>query len=604
MAGWGLLSGVLSWRRASAVVAGLVLAFGGLGVATAAVTDRPTVPQVTVSYNGVELQNCWDTTSCPQIAVMGESVTVTLAATSPDVVRFQYGFVGGGVETVDGSTATLTLFPRQEGYNRLQVVSINSIGQPSEQLDFMFNVAPRPGPVGSWTFDDGSGTTAADGPGLTHPLTLSGGAAFDGKGRLNGAVALDGVNDVVQATDPVVDTSKSFSIAAWARPTSSTKNGVVAAITGTNSSAFGLYYDAASKRWVFARTSADVRTPTLYRAASKEAPINGAWTHLTGTYDVTTGNLQLFVNGRLQQTTTSPVAPAWKAAGPLTIGRGKYAAADTGYFAGSLDQIKLWQRPLVAEEVPALADPRTPDEPVSALAAHWPLDSATRGTDHVWRTAESIRGADLQLTGFGSTADQSGAFVNDPERGQVLEMTGKARESLSVGRPIVDGSSSFTVGVMVKIADPSKPMVIARQSTSTKDAWRLEYKPLDAFTAQWVFARSPADSSAEVVATYTTDLDSVSGWHLLLGTYDAAHPSVLQGSPAGAIKVTVDIRGGDGSLATYLSPTRFGTTTVIGAARTTAQPFNGRLDELRIYAGVLSQRKACTDYPDLQNCGS
>ncbi len=388
MAGWGLLSGVLSWRRASAVVVGLVLAFGGLGVATAAVTDRPTVPQVTVSYNGVELQNCWDTTSCPQIAVMGESVTVTLTATSPDVVRFQYGFVGGGVETVDGSTATLTLFPRQEGYNRLQVVSINSIGQPSEQLDFMFNVAPRPGPVGSWSFDDGSGTTAADGPGLTHPLTLSGGAAFDGKGRLNGAVALDGVNDVVQATDPVVDTSKSFSISAWARPTSSTKNGVVAAITGTNSSAFGLYYDAASKRWVFARTSADVRTPTLYRAASKEAPINGAWTHLTGTYDVTTGNLQLFVNGRLQQTATSPVAPAWKAAGPLTIGRGKYAAADTGYFAGSLDQIKLWQRPLVAEEVPALADPRTPDEPVSALAAHWPLDSATRGTDHVWRTAE------------------------------------------------------------------------------------------------------------------------------------------------------------------------------------------------------------------------
>jgi hypothetical protein len=60
MSGWGKLRGVLSWR-ATAVAVGLVLAFGGLNVGTAAADDPrvpPTPPQVTATYNGAELGNC------------------------------------------------------------------------------------------------------------------------------------------------------------------------------------------------------------------------------------------------------------------------------------------------------------------------------------------------------------------------------------------------------------------------------------------------------------------------------------------------------------------------------------------------------------------
>jgi hypothetical protein len=117
---------------------------------------------------------------------------------------------------------------------------------------------------------------------------VAGGASFDGKGRLLGSMALDGVDDYAQASDSVLDTSQSFTIAAWARPTSSTKLGVVAAVNGVNTSAVGLLYNPSTKRWVFGRTSADVANPVLYRASSTEAPVTGAWSHLLASYDAST----------------------------------------------------------------------------------------------------------------------------------------------------------------------------------------------------------------------------------------------------------------------------------------------------------------------------
>ncbi|WP_328521410.1 LamG domain-containing protein [Kribbella sp. NBC_00359] len=593
---------MVRWRRLKVLLAGLVVVVGIAGWAglPANAAEPPTAPTVTATYQGAQLANCLEQTVCPEIVVFDDPVTFTFTTSSPDVVRYRYGFIGEPAQEIDGSSITLDLRPPEEGWVRLDVQAINSDGQFSTTTAFLFNVAPAPGPVGSWAFDDGSGTTAADGSGNAHALALNGGAALDGKGRLDGSLALDGVDDYAQASDSVVDTSQSFTVSAWARPTSSTKLGVVAAADGTNSSAFGLGYDPSTKRWVFARTSADTRTPTLYRASSAEAPVNGAWSHLLASYDASAGELKLFVNGRLQQTTAFPIAKAWKATGQLTVGSGLYAGATGGSFAGSLDHVQVWQRVLRANEITALQDPRINDRVASGIAARWPLDSAVRGSDRVWRTPETVRGADLSVSGFGT--DQSKAFVDDPERGKVLELTGAARESVSLTRPVIDGSASFSVAVWVKIGDLSKPMVIARQGTTAQDAWRLSYQPLDQFTGQYRFARGHADGSTETVAVSTVDRDSLEGWHLLIGSYNRTGTGGF-GNPDGRIELTVDNRGSDGGQKAYSAPTRTGST-IVGAAATKGAGLIGRLDELRVYAGVLSQSKACTEFPELDGCGS
>lgn len=587
MQGWSL------FRRA-AVAAVLALGIGGMSGLTASAEDPPvppTPPTISVSYHGVPIANCLEQTVCPEVMALGESVEFTFTATSSDVVKQRYSFIGTFPVDVDGSTMTLTLAPPDDGWVRIQVQSINAIGQASTSSYFVFNVGPRPAAVGSWGFDDGTGTTAADDPGLTHPLTLSGGAAFGAEGRVGGSLALDGVNGVAQATAPVIDTSKSFSISAWVRPANAAKTGVVAAVTGTKSTATGLGYDASTKRWTFTRTSADVNVPVVSKVSSKEAPVNGAWAHLLGTYDATTGQLQLFVNGRLQQTAQS--SAGWQATGPLTVGRGKSAGTPTGAFAGTVDRLAVWQRTLFADEIPPLVDPRGGpsggDQVAAGVAAYWPLDAAVRGAGGKWTTAESVRGADLTLAGFG--ANQAGAFVDDAERGRVLQMTGRSRESLTVDRSTIDGSTSFSVGAWVKITDPTKRMVIARQGTGTKDTWRLEYRPVDEFSSEFVFVRGSVGSTEEVEAAASFDPAEATAWHLLKGT-----------SADGSLFLAIDNRtAGFGNL--QGEQLRAGTTAV-GAGRTTATPFNGRLDDLRTYVGQVGSTKFCTDYPDAPNCGS
>ncbi|MFD8864438.1 hypothetical protein ACFV1F_08730 [Streptomyces sp. NPDC059590] len=65
-----------------------------------------------------------------------------------------------------------------------------------------------------WTFDEGSGTTAADSSGSGQDAALKGGAGW-GTGK-TGAHCLDltgGGN--ATTTAPVLDTSKAFSVSAW-----------------------------------------------------------------------------------------------------------------------------------------------------------------------------------------------------------------------------------------------------------------------------------------------------------------------------------------------------------------------------------------------------
>ena len=525
-------------------------------------------------------------------------MTFTITSTSPDVTRLRYRWLGTNPVSVDGSTATLDLEPPTDGRLILMVQSVNSFGQPSQDTYFMLFVRPAPGPVGSWEFNDGSGTTAADGPGLTHPLALTG-PTFEAFGRLDGGLALDGVDDYASASESVVDTTQSFSISVWARPMNPSKLGVIAAANGADTTAAGLGYDPSSRRWVFARTAADVANPTLYKASSKEPPVNGAWSHLLATYYASTGALKLYVNGRLQQETSAPIASAWKATGPLTVGRGFLAGAAGGYFSGSLDHLQIWQRVLLPEEVLELQAPRSSQGPVvTGDAAHWPLDTAVRGQDGIWRSADTIRGADFTVAGF-QGSDQSAAFVADADRGKVLELSGARRESVGLGRPVVDGSASFSVAVMVKIADPTKPGVIVRQGSSTKDTWRLAYEP-DGATAKFTFARANADTSTETVATSPIyDGDSLDSWHLLVGTYrvDPRDPS------NDSIELTMDLRSRDGSSARFAAPTRDGAV-VVGRPGPIGTPFIGRLDDIRIYTGDLSPIKACQDYPGLEACGS
>ncbi|RZU16407.1 concanavalin A-like lectin/glucanase superfamily protein [Kribbella rubisoli] len=560
----------------------------------------PDPPIVTAKFGATNIPNCQGESTCEEIASFGDVVSFTFKGAASDVSRHEYWFQGQQRTSVTGNTVTVALKPPQEGYNVLHVVSYDPAVHSSKPTDFMLNVGSGRPPIGSWSFDDGAGTIASDSASPAHPLIVYGGGAFDDAGRDGKSVLMDGVDDYAETSSPVVDTSLSFTVSAWARLTTA-KEAVVVGAAGSVGSAFELYYSASSNRWVFQRMNTDTMSPGIVKALSDEPAVLGSWTHLTAVYDNVANKIQLYVNGRLQSAgnTSFPATSAWKASGPLSVGRGQYNGVRQYWFPGSIDGVQIWQRAFDATAAMALTDPRSGGAAVVSQAARWPMDTAVLGSDQVWRTPDTVFGANMPISGFGGSTDPAMSFVEDPDRGRVLQFSGAASEALSLPRSVVDAGTTFSAAAWVKLTDPTKPAVIARQAGTDRDAWRLEWKPIDSFGGQWIFSRARADGTGEDHAMFPDDIDSVTNsWRLVIGTYDANSPDGTNQGPLGGIGITVNKRADDLGTARHSSPYRLGST-VVGKGRVAGAEFAGEIDDFRLYVGPLVDDAVCREFPDL-----
>lgn len=204
--------------------------------------------------------------------------------------------------------------------------------------------AGAPQPIGWWGLGDGSGTTAVDRinhhNGVTSNVTWVGGAAeFNGSG-----------SDIT-VPEQIVDTSpgKSFTVSAAVFLSKTSAFATAVSQDGGYNSGFFLQYSQSDNRWAFARLSKDASNPTAYRALSNAAPALNTWTYLTGVYDGTTGRLQIYVNGVAQGTATD--STPFATSGDLAIGRAKYYGQNVDWFPGLVDDVRVFDQALTAQQV-------------------------------------------------------------------------------------------------------------------------------------------------------------------------------------------------------------------------------------------------------------
>ncbi|MCH5672358.1 LamG-like jellyroll fold domain-containing protein [Streptomyces gilvus] len=207
------------------------------------------------------------------------------------------------------------------------------------------------GAAGWWKLDDGENPTAGDHSGAGNAGTLNASTSWSPE---NGGSAVFAGAGQITTGGPVLDTTRSFSVSAWAKITT-TPSGTwqtVLAQQGAQAAGFSLDYNPTAGRWAFDRATTDVASPTLAGATSTAAPTLNTWTHLVGTYDANSGKMTLYVNGTAQNTATdtTPIAGS----GPLVIGRGYTAGAAGQYFNGSVSKVQTYNRVLSAAEVSAL----------------------------------------------------------------------------------------------------------------------------------------------------------------------------------------------------------------------------------------------------------
>ena len=206
------------------------------------------------------------------------------------------------------------------------------------------NTTPPPptGLVAAWSFDAGTGTTAADATGKGHTGTISG-AAWSATGKNGGALSFDGVNDWVTVADANdLDLTNGMTLSAWVNPTGVGADWQTVVLKETPGfMAYALYADTDSARpsghVVVGGSDLDTRGPATVP--------NNVWTHLAASYDG--ANLRLYVNGALASTRTasgsmSPSTGALRIGGNGTWGE---------WFGGLIDNVRIYQRALSAAEI-------------------------------------------------------------------------------------------------------------------------------------------------------------------------------------------------------------------------------------------------------------
>jgi hypothetical protein len=195
----------------------------------------------------------------------------------------------------------------------------------------------------------------------SNPLTLNGTNAtnytWTSDANHGEVLSLDGTTGYGTTTGPVLNTTASFSISAWAN-LSSLSNGyaTIAAQSGTQNAAFYLQYNTSWGGWclnfIATDTANSAGNPNV--ACSTTPPTTNTWYHLVGTYNASNHTAQLYINGTLAA--TSPNITPWNATGPLTLGEGQYDATTGNYFPGKISNAQAWNYALSTPQILALYD--------------------------------------------------------------------------------------------------------------------------------------------------------------------------------------------------------------------------------------------------------
>ncbi|MBV9851532.1 MAG: DUF4965 domain-containing protein [Armatimonadetes bacterium] len=205
------------------------------------------------------------------------------------------------------------------------------------------------------------------------------------------ALRLRGAGDA-EVPAPVVDTTRSYTVAAWVRPGSTNGFQTFVSIDGSKISGFFLGLRGGTGRFALSAPARDDAEPgQLSSANSNDAAAAGTWYHLAGVYDADAGTLSLYVNGQLQQTV--PCKTVFHAGGHTAIGRGLFGGNPAAFANASIDDVRLYQAALPAADILAVARdggtalPEAGSAPPSVVqpgpqspAAYWTFDEGTGAT--------------------------------------------------------------------------------------------------------------------------------------------------------------------------------------------------------------------------------
>jgi hypothetical protein len=307
------------------------------------ITFDPQADAVKFYFNGVYDKTVTDTGS-----IVGNTTALS--------------FGSGVYAKLLGSLDEVRIYNRALGASEItSLYQLSAAKLAKNQQDAMTN-----GLVGYWSFNgqDISGTTAYDRSGQGNNGTLTNGPAPT-IGKVGQALSLDGTDDYVTVADNAsldVGDTADITLSGWFyRSTFATddtllakRNGITAAETG-----YMAYVDDADDKLYF-----EVSDGTdEYQLVSSGTFTTSGWNHFAIVWDQdSAANTEVYINGVADGATdTGTIGNIGDLSNVLAFHVG--AESDDGNpFSGSVDEVRLYNRALSADEVKNLYDLGTPPD--------------------------------------------------------------------------------------------------------------------------------------------------------------------------------------------------------------------------------------------------
>jgi hypothetical protein len=238
---------------------------------------------------------------------------------------------------------------------RQEIVDEEAIRRAAEERLKRF--LGRQEPVAVWSFETLVGSRFADSSGNGFTAVPQGGVTRVAEGASGQAVRLDGTG-WLRVDEPAVFNAPDITIALWVQPeTLAGRRGLVAKRFAGGEAPWVISHSGASVHF----EATEENGPWTFNFGSPPALQEKQWTHVAAVVQQGQG-VTLYVGGR----EVARLANAARRAAntePLILGReawgGDPPKGDTpGFYIGLLDEIKIWTRPLTADEIRAEAAPK------------------------------------------------------------------------------------------------------------------------------------------------------------------------------------------------------------------------------------------------------
>ncbi len=397
------------------------------------------------------------------------------------------------------------------------------------------------GLVGHWKLAETSGTTAADSSGNalngahTNGPSIGQAGPYPGAGQY--AASFDGSNDYVNgAVATVYSFADGFSIATWVK-LDAYLNLAAMLQNGSTTDSCQLAISGTGQVRLSGRSAAGLQTHITTTTLPR-----GRWKHVVGTYDGST--FKVYIDGQLDSSASNAFMVT-AGAGNLTL-----AASLEGsdqYLDGSLQDVRLYNRALVAEEV----------SEIYGLVGHWALNEGSGAT-----LADSSGTASNAAFNGGSPDWISGIYSN------ALDFNGTTDDAIT--------SNSF--------APPSVGTVAYWFRSNGAPASRQRHFGLSTDWEAWQdpdgIIRFDLCADGNVGGFKTVGAQTTSGsWYHLAAMFDAADESYSV-----YINGVLDISGTSSTNLAAQSAAQLSLGTRTGATERMA----GGLDDFRVYNRKLS----------------